>query len=394
MPLLGKIRAGFAVAGPLFLAGKSQSSIKVYMRIVNEILQEDKRTYFTQKGLKSLEENVKEAKEFDDVDESARLIRKGLENVYDALIDHYCGLNGVSFNPAHEKITRSNELCRPLIRTRRFADCVRIFRKVAEDLLADTSLSQTAHKRLQDAVEFSLDCKDQSEANLKLRKGLDYVYDELRLPEIYSELPIIERQDSDSSGDKVVIFGKKHEDEGLAFDVIYLNDRVIAGESSGEFLLTGEGCQLGVFKGSIKFSNQGGFASFRLFPKDDFEFKERTRGCKGFVISIKNLSNVELRPKMQLSSERNARAFNWQCGFTLPASRTERQVYLPLQDFWPTIFGHSLAHSGNVRLDYVDSIGLILSKIEENGSCNRSFEEGEFCLQIEWICAVKKAENI
>lgn len=392
MPLLGKLRASFAVAGPLSVAGKWQSSIKVYMRIVNEILTEDKRSYFSSKKLRSLEETIKEVNDSDDVDEIARSIRKSLEDIYDDLIDHYCGLNGVTFNPSHEKITRSNELCRPLVRSRRYADSVRIFRKVAEDLLSDVTLSKTALRRLRDAVDFSLDCKDQSEANLKLRKCLDYVYDEIRLPEIYSELPNIEKPTANAEGNRVELFGKSEHGEGLAFDIVYLHDRVMDGESSGEFSPWKEGFSLGVFEGSIKLTNHGGFASFRLIPKDDYEFKERIRGCKGFLISIKNMGKVQLRPKMQLSSEKNVRAFNWQCGFTLPAEGEKCEVFLPLHNFWPTMFGHTLANNGNVRLDYVDSIGLILSKLDENGRCSERFEECSFCLGIEWICAIKHSD--
>ena len=390
VPLLGKIRASFTVAGPLSLAGKSQNSVKVYMRVVKEVLSEENRPHFSAKKLKLLEEKVRETQDSDDYDENARLVRSGLECVYDDLIDHYCGLNGVTFNPSHEKITRAQELCGPLVRSRRYEDAVRICRKVANDLLSDSSLSQTAIKRLQDAVHFSLDCKDQSRANFKLRKSLDYVYDEIRLPEIYSELPIIEKPTANFEGEKSALFGKADFGEGLGIGkIIYLTDRVIDGKSSGEFSPWIDGFHLGVFKGSLKLSNDGGFASFRLMPEDDLEFKDRLDSCKGLIISIKNTSDVELRPKMVLSSERNVRAFNWQCGFSLPAKGEQHEVFLPLYHFWPTMFGHTLAHSGNVRMEYVDSVGIMLSRIEENGTCNNHFQECDFNLGIEYIAVIK-----
>lgn len=360
------------------------------MRIVKEVLSEENRSHFSAKTLKQLEEKVKETQDSDDFDENARLIRKGLETVYDDLIDHYCGLNGVTFNPSHEKITRAHDLCGPLIRSRRYEDAVRIFKKVADDLLSDTSLSNTALKRLQDAVEFSLDCKDQSEANHKLRKTLDYVYDEIRLPEIYSQLPQIEKPIISADGEKVALFGKADFGEGLTIGkIIYLNDRVIEGTSNGEFSPWKDGFHLGVFRGSLKLSNNGGFASFRLMPEDDFEFKDRMNNCKGFLISIKNMSDSELRPKLVLFSEKNVRAFNWQCGFTLAARGEQREIFLPLYNFWPTMFGHTLAHSGNVRVEYVDSVGIMLSKIEENGSCNHQFQECDFSLGIDYIGVIQ-----
>ena len=390
VPLLGKIRASFTVAGPLSLAGKSQSSVKVYMRVVKEVLSEESRPHLSAKKLRFLEDKVKETQGSDDFDENARLLRKGLECIYDNLIDHYCGLNGVTFNPSHEKITRALELCGPLARSRRYADAVRICRKVADDLLSDTSLSQTALKRLQDAVDFSLDCKDQSEANFKLRKSLDYVYDEIRLPEIYSELPLLEKSVGSAEGQKSVLFGMADFGEGLPIgNIVYLTDRVIEGKSSGEFFPNSDGFQLGVFKGSLRLSNDGGFASFRLMPEVDIEFKDLLSDCKGFVLSIRNKSDIELRPKMLLSSEKNVRAFNWQSGFTLPPQGEQCEIFLPLYNFWPTMFGHALAHSGNVRVEYIDSVGLMLSKIEENGTCNEGFRECDFYLGLNYIGVLK-----
>eukprot|EP00112_Aurelia_sp_Birch-Aquarium-sp1_P021276 Seg5686.1 transcript_id=Seg5686.1/GoldUCD/mRNA.D3Y31 product="hypothetical protein" protein_id=Seg5686.1/GoldUCD/D3Y31 len=391
LPMLGKIRAAFAIAGPLSIAGKSQSSIKVYMRIVKELLSEDKRKYFSDSKLNSLEDKVEETKECDDADENARLIRSGLEDIYDDLIDHYCGLNGVTFDPAHQKISRAIELCRPLVRSGRYTDSIRIYKKIAEDLLTSCkTITEKALNRLQDALQFSFDCKDLQECNLKLRKSLDYVYDEIRLPEIYTGITVsVESQPSSYVGKKVLLFGYADFGKELEHDVIYLDDGIIDGKSRGEFIPRKPGENYGIFEGTVKVSPEGGFASVRFLPKDGDALKESLQGCKGLLLSLKNMKKQSIRPKLLLSSEKNSHAFNWQCGLNLPHQEEFTEIYLPLQGFWPTMFGHVLATNGNVQVDKVDSIGIMLSKLTEDGKLEPDFREGDFCVGIQWICAVK-----
>ncbi|XP_065056138.1 uncharacterized protein LOC135684485 [Rhopilema esculentum] len=393
LPVLCKLRAAFAIAGPLSIAGKSQNSIKVYMRVVKDILSEDKREYFSKKKIKLLEDKVAQTLDSGDIDENARMIREGLEGIYDDVIDQHCGLDGVNFHPSDEMISRAIELCRPLVKCGRYSDSARIYKKVVKELLNDTTLTDHSLSQLQESIDFSDGCNDPSEVNSKFRKAVDYVYDEIRLPEIYADLPTLKDYGNNGTGPRVMLFGKANFGTGLGFNHMSLTDAIIGGKSTMELVDSSNESELGLLQGSVKDEDDKGFASVRLIPSDDYTFKERIRNARGILISLRSMCKVALRPKLQLQSEKNTRAFNWQCGFLLPAEE-ETEVFLPLRHFWPSIFGHALPNNGNVQLDKVDSIGFLISKVEENGSCNPNFSGCDFSVAVNWIAAVKDQNDV
>ncbi len=178
-------------------------------------------------------------------------------------------------------------------------------------------------------------------------------------------------------------------DQMLKYDFFTFTDNLMGGKSEAEFTDWKEGSKFAIFHGKMMQANGGGFAGLRCLPKDQSAFKEFFYGCKGFLLSIRNTGPKTERLKMILASEKRSKAFNWQSDFVLPVKDETSEIYLPLLHFWPNMFGHVLANNGNVDLAKVDAIGLLLSKLTDNGKPNPEFSEDKFCIELESIHVVK-----
>ena len=388
IPLLGKIRSAFTIASPLTLAGKQEATVKVYMRVANNVLSADARPYINSSKLASFEDTVNESKTSKDTKELAWMLRRDLEGIYDDMIDRYCGLTGVGFDPVHKKVSHCIEVCQPLVKSGRYKEANRIYRKVAEDILsAASNLSSKAVVLLNQALSSTYET-DNKETASKIRKSLDYVYEEFRLPDVYIEATSVSDCANDSSGKQVLLFGGAQLGEGLEYEAVTYTDKLVDGSSVCEFVGLEDGKNLGIFRGNISAARNGGFAGVRLVPIDQSSFKQLTFGCKGLSINVRNMGSKTERIKVTLPSQKNAKAFSWQCDVLLPLGEESQQIYLPFLYFWPSLFGHVLARNGNVDLEKVDAVGFLLSKITQNGKPNPEFAEGKFAIKIESIYGI------
>lgn len=390
VPMLGKMRGALAIGSPLFLAGKPESCLKVYMRVVNDLMSERNRSYFNAFKLKALEETMEYTSGCKDMDENARLIRSELESIYDGLIDEYCGLNGVSFDPIHKKISKTITICQPLVKAQNFKECARIYMRVAQDILSNAkSLSDKAFKMLNSVVCFNEESKDYEHAVLDLRKSLDYVYDEIRLPDLYREATNAAGYAQDCQGEHVLLVGATDTEKQVAYEFVMASDELMGGNSQAKFAAWSRDDRYGIFEGTLGNKNKEQFIALHSFPNDPLAFREDLEGSKGILIIIKNMGPKTERIKLLLGTDKGAKAFNWQCDFILPVKEVSTQIYLPFAYFWPSLFGHVLSNNGNVDIGMVSSVGVLLSSLTTNGKPSPEFAAGHFCLGIEAIFVVK-----
>ena len=143
-----------------------------------------------------------------------------------------------------------------------------------------------------------------------------------------------------------------------------VNDDVMGGVSTSQFeVLTNGGA---VFSGTVRFENNGGFASVRSSPVG-----ENLAGLTAFVLRVRGDGR---RYKFSVRTGTGFDTPLYQCSFTTkPGEWTEHR--LPLKQFVPTFRGRVL--SGEPPLDpaKVTSVGFLIS----------DKQAGPFRLEIDWI---------
>jgi len=146
-----------------------------------------------------------------------------------------------------------------------------------------------------------------------------------------------------------------------------VNDDVMGGVSTSQFeVLTNGGV---VFSGTVRFENNGGFASVRSSPVG-----ENLAGLTAFVLRVRGDGR---RYKFSVRTGTGFDTPLYQCSFTTkPGEWTEHR--LPLKQFVPTFRGRVL--SGEPPLDpaKVTSVGFLIS----------DKQAGPFRLEIDWIKSV------
>jgi len=146
-----------------------------------------------------------------------------------------------------------------------------------------------------------------------------------------------------------------------------VNDDVMGGVSTSQFeVLTNGGA---VFSGTVRFENNGGFASVRSSPVG-----ENLAGLTAFVLRVRGDGR---RYKFSVRTGTGFDTPLYQCSFTTkPGEWTEHR--LPLKQFVPTFRGRVL--SGEPPLDpaKVTSVGFLIS----------DKQAGPFRLEIDWIKSV------
>jgi len=145
-----------------------------------------------------------------------------------------------------------------------------------------------------------------------------------------------------------------------------VNDDVMGGVSTSQFeVLTNGGA---VFSGTVRFENNGGFASVRSSPVG-----ENLAGLTAFVLRVRGDGR---RYKFSVRTGTGFDTPLYQCSFTTkPGEWTEHR--LPLKQFVPTFRGRVL--SGEPPLDpaKVTSVGFLIAEKQA----------GVFRLEISWIKA-------
>ena len=143
-----------------------------------------------------------------------------------------------------------------------------------------------------------------------------------------------------------------------------VNDDVMGGVSTSQFeVLTNGGA---VFSGTVRFENNGGFASVRSSPVG-----ENLAGLTAFVLRVRGDGR---RYKFSVRTGTGFDTPLYQCSLTTkPGEWTEHR--LPLKQFVPTFRGRVL--SGEPPLDpaKVTSVGFLIS----------DKQAGPFRLEIDWI---------
>lgn len=146
-----------------------------------------------------------------------------------------------------------------------------------------------------------------------------------------------------------------------------VNDDVMGGISRSRFHLANGAA---VFHGQVSLENNGGFASVRSPPAN-----HDLGGCDAFVIRVRGDGRSY---KFTARTTRNFDGPIYQTAFKTRKGEWEEHR-LPLKEFVPTFRGQVLSGEPPLDLAKITSVGFLIS----------NKQAGAFCLEIEWIKALK-----
>lgn len=383
--MMTAIRSAQSSVSKLASAGKIKLSESLLKSAIKSVLKDRKITRMPQNLVDVLENGMEKSKSCEEQCDAVWHLRKALDEVYDEYVDMYCGVKNPRFNPVHKTISNVVSLAVAIDgkKNEEYLKCLYLKTTVALAEL-DTISNECKLVLKQAEKTANLEGLDDIPAQIAcLRKALDYVYDEVRLPEIHDKPAFLANGSKPEVIEEKMLldFTGKHE-QLLKFTPKILNDTIMGGKSTSEFRIQDEKA---IFEGSISTSRNGGFASIKFHPDDVNNLRNALKECTGLKIVAKNLEDKVQRFKLQLSSSKRMRAFNYQSEIILPPLSEYTPVFLHICTFWPTMFGHVLSNQGKIDVNAVDTIGILVSKLTDDGKPNPDFAEGRFSLAVQCI---------
>jgi hypothetical protein len=260
-------------------------------------------------------------------------------------------------------------------------ECVQIYADTAQQLLQRNDLSESNRRLLEDALSQSQGMFTSSENGAwTLRKAFDAI---LR-PSSASESKVYTNRISKNSSGTDALIRNFAMDAGLALQTSCVNDTVMGGRSSSSVRFTNEGA---LFEGMVTKQGGGGFVSLRFKADNKDALTEVLCSGTGIAVSLCCLQGCSSW-KIQLneSSWFPNNGTQWQAGFSAPKG-SEQIVRLPFKEFFPTWRGQLQGNQGisSGELQSIESVGFMMSFLDDDGSPSASFQEGRFQLLIKWI---------
>jgi len=391
LKMMTAIRSTLSCVSKISVSGKLTMCEKLLKNTIQNAIRDKKVTRMPQHLIEMLEEGVSKSESSEEKADAVWYLRSALDSVYDEYVDMYCGVKNPRFNPIHKTISNVISLAIAIQGKNNLQPLKDLYLKTVSSLQELDTISDEAKKVVCQALEAAKSESIGSDAPAQvkcLREALDFVYNEVRLPELHdkpsvvaktAEKPKIEKEEIliDFTGERV---------SSLTFTPKVFNDTVMGGKSESEFTVhNGEG----IFNGTVSAVRDGGFASVKFHPSDVKELQKALSNCIGLKCVVKNLTDKVQRFKLQLTSLNRMRAFNYQSEIVLPPSCDFTPVFLHISTFWPTMFGHVLANQGTVDVSTVDVVGIIVSRLTDNGKPNPDFREGQFAIAIKCIKLVR-----
>ncbi|SNC74785.1 Complex I intermediate-associated protein 30 (CIA30) [Marinobacter sp. es.048] len=130
-----------------------------------------------------------------------------------------------------------------------------------------------------------------------------------------------------------------------------LGDQVMGGQSDGELIHSDGG--VGLFDGTVRLDNGGGFASVKADFPEPIDASQST----GIELLAKGDGKTY---KIGLRNSTNRRSIVYQHAFT-PDTADWSRIRLPFSEFIPTWRGKTLTDEAALNLSYLASVSLFVS---------------------------------
>ncbi|XP_057301304.1 uncharacterized protein LOC130635832 isoform X2 [Hydractinia symbiolongicarpus] len=394
LTMMTKIRAAQTLGAALSDKGRHTCAYDLYLKTINQMLDSDMQTNFSIPHIMKLENAIRLAENETQKENKTWLLRSNLDSVYDECISMYNAVDSQKPPNLQEKIKDTINSVLPDVDAGDYKASLQkytaLLKHIQNEKRYRNLMSAEALKLLDESIEKAEASDDMEHSVSQVRESLDRIYNEVRLPNVYSpeKFRQVNRPKAKTQNAMMMINFQKKDDSLFEYNIQGLDDRVMNGESESnvEFL---ENEAYVKFVGTISRANRGGFASFRVVPSQKAEMCKVLTGTRKIIIEVKNLAKTNSRYKFQLANEAHLKSFNWQSEFFAEPNEDFKKISLDVQSFWPTMFGHVLSSPGDVDFTKVDCLGIILSHVTVDGNNNPDLVEGEFGLAVRSISIVK-----
>ena len=386
LKMMTAVRSALSSVSKMLSSGKLKMCETLLKSAIKIAIRDRKVTRMPPNLIEVLEDGMSKCETCEDKRDAVWHLRNALDSVYDEYVDMYCGVKNPRFNPVHKSISNVISLAVAIDGKKNGEYLQGLYLKTVTSVQELDTISNEAKMTIKQAIATANDdsLKDIPAKVACLRKALDFVYDEVRLPEIHGKPSFLVNESAKPKTNKEEILldftGKK--ETLLKFTPKILNDTVMGGKSTSEFNIKDDEA---IFDGAVSTLRDGGFASVKFHPENVEELRKALDGCTGFKVIVRNLEEKVQRFKIQLASSKRMRAFNYQSEIVLPPSSEFTPVFLHISTFWPTMFGHVLASQGKVEMNAIDTVGILVSKLSDDGKPNPDFEEGRFSIGVQCI---------
>lgn len=383
LKMMTSIRSALSSVSMMFTSGKLSICETLLKSAIKSAIRDKKLTRMPENLVEILKDGMSQGETCGEKRDAVWHLRRALDAVYDEYVDMYCGVQNPRFNPVHRTISNVISLSVALEGKKNTEHLKDLYLKTAKAIAGLDTISIESKKVLNQAEQSAIsDTVTDVPAQVAcLRKALDFVYDEVRLPEIHGKPEFLLNKSTKpkTCKEEVLLDFTGKSTALLNFTPKILNDTIMGGKSTSEFKLQAEEA---IFEGAVSTERDGGFSSVKFHPDSVESLRKALLGCIGIKIVAKNLLDKVQRFKIQLASLKRMRAFNYQSEIVLPPKSDYTPVFLHTSTFWPTMFGHVLANQGEIDVNAVDTVGILVSKLSDDGKPNPDFIEGQFSLAV------------
>jgi len=190
LSLMTKIRATQTLGATLTNKGSHKLAFNIYKKLINEALGGAMREFFTRQQQMILEVALTKTNEIAELREQAWQMRSAIDTVYDECLLDYNDVTGAMPSNLHTVIKDTiNDASASIATGNRKAGLeqyttllkqMKINRKYRE------LVSPAAQKLVDESLEVAESADDIELKTSKVRASLDRVYNEIRLPDVYS----------------------------------------------------------------------------------------------------------------------------------------------------------------------------------------------------------------
>lgn len=170
--------------------GKHAEAYQKYEEVINKAMDDDMRDMFTEEQQLLLEQALLDAERKESADEKAWLLRVAIDSVYDQCISNYNAVTSAKPPSLHvlikDAIKNSSDHFERGEHSRGIALCTNLLKKMINTRTYREMVSPAAKKLVSEFLESDKMVEDINDNASKVRATLDRVYNEIRLPDIYS----------------------------------------------------------------------------------------------------------------------------------------------------------------------------------------------------------------
>ena len=200
LSMMTKIRAAQTLGSTLCDRGMFSRAFSIYERLMKEALTEKIRAHFSQAQQQTLEDALASVKDEDNSDsnrprDQAWCLRSAIDTVYDECLLDYNEVTD-AMPPPNLNMLIKNAINSAATSTasgdksRAYQQYVQLLEKMKNNTKYAQLVSPTAKKLVEETLDHAkLSDEDLDSKNRKLRHSLDRVYNEIRLPDVYSPSP-------------------------------------------------------------------------------------------------------------------------------------------------------------------------------------------------------------